>query len=437
MYKKTPTSKPGGVDTALQRFSDMIISRMEAMKDENWQKPWVSVSSQGRPQNISGREYNGGNAFFLMLQQMEEHHKLPVYMTFKQAHDLDCHVKKDMHAFPVIYWDFVVYDSKGNKVPKEEYNKMDQAERKDVKVLPFMRQYPVFNIDQTNFKEIHPDRYQQLEERFKPHVITDEKGMYSNPGIDAMLKDQSWVCPIKSVIGDSAFYSKANDFIQIPKKNQFNNPDPEKAFIGGMEYYSTLLHEMTHSTGHESRLNRLEAGRFGDPKYAKEELVAELTSSMVGNSLGFDAKVRDNSARYLNNWIGALREEPKFIVSLMSDVSKASEMIFQHINPELAITKEQGIGDSAKESQPAVPDGFKSPVVLKEPDGSFSLKASFNGVELPAKPISEGNADLFLHLRESPERNAFVGKLLSDTFKNEIKPEANNQDVSKGFKTAL
>lgn len=437
MYRKTATSKSGGVDAALQRFSDMIIGRMEAMKNENWQKPWVSVNSMGRPQNISGREYNGGNAFFLMLSQMEANYKLPVYMTFKQAHDLDCHVKKDMHAFPVIYWDFVVYDSDGNKVPKEEYNKMNKAERMEMKVHPFMRQFPVFIIEQTNFAEIHPDKYQQLVEKFKPVIMADEKGMYSNPDIDAMLKDQSWVCPIKSVEGDSAFYTPKDDYIQVPLKQQFNHNEPEKAYVGGMEYYSTLLHEMTHSTGHESRLNRLEAGRFGDPKYAKEELVAELTSSMVGSSLGFDAKVGDNSARYLNNWLRALREEPKFIVSLMADVSKASEMIFEHINPKLAITKEQGIGESAKESQPAVGDGFKSPVVLKESDGSFSLKASFNGIELPAKTISEGNADLFLNLKESPERNAFVDRLLSNTFRDEIKQENSLTEVSQGFKSRM
>ncbi len=94
-----------------------------------------------------------------------------------------------------------------------------------------------------------------------------------------------------------------------------------------MEYYSTMLHEMTHSTMTPERLNREMGGRFGDPKYAKEELVAELTAAMISHSMGFDSRITDNSAAYLDSWIGVLKQEPKFIVSVMADVNKASDLI--------------------------------------------------------------------------------------------------------------
>ena len=139
-----------------------------------------------------------------------------------------------------------------------------------------------------------------------------------------MIETQGWLCPIladKRV--DGAFYSLAKDIVVLPMKEQFNIGDtPEEIYRGGMEFYSTMLHEMSHSTMTPERLNREMGGRFGDPKYAKEELVAELTAAMICHSMGFDMKVTDNSAAYLDSWIGVLKQEPKFIVSVMADVNE-------------------------------------------------------------------------------------------------------------------
>ncbi len=107
---------------------------------------------------------------------------------------------------------------------------------------------------------------------------------------------------------DGAFYSPAQDIVVLPMKEQFNiGNTPEEIYRGGMEFYSTMLHEMSHSTMTPERLNREMGGRFGDPKYAKEELVAELTAAMISHSMGFDMKVTDNSAAYLDSWIGVLK----------------------------------------------------------------------------------------------------------------------------------
>lgn len=99
----------------------------------------------------------------------------------------------------------------------------------------------------------------------------------------------------------------------------------------GMEFYATLLHEMVHSTGTPERLNRNTGKRFGDNLYAKEELVAELGAARVGQELGFDKRILDNNAAYLDGWISSLKQEPKFILSLMGDVDKASRMILEKL----------------------------------------------------------------------------------------------------------
>lgn len=107
-------------------------------------------------------------------------------------------------------------------------------------------------------------------------------------------------------------------YIVIPKKGQFNS---------GENFYSTLLHEMAHSTGEPAYLNREKGRIFGDEKYAREELVAELTAATTGQAMGISTHIREENAMYLKNWLGALKEDPKFIYSILSDVGKASCMI--------------------------------------------------------------------------------------------------------------
>ena len=172
--------------------------------------------------------------------------------------------------------------------------------------------------------------------------------MYSNAAIDQMLASQSWVCPVEyTQQNPSALYNKTRDVIIVPRKDQFNISDtPEEIYKDGEEYYSSLIHEMAHSTGHESRLNRLSPdGKFGGDEYAKEELVAELTAAMVGSALGFDSRIRDNNTAYLKSWMSALKKEPKFLLSVMSDVNKASAMVIEHIDEERVKLGEKALLD--------------------------------------------------------------------------------------------
>lgn len=332
------TKEPSKVDAALQRFAEMLIKRMEEMQ-KDWHKGWIGGGSMfGLPQNISGRTYEGSNAFLLFLHTAENGYKAPVYMTYGQLYKEGAHVLKGEKAVPVFKWGFSIKDKDGKKVTEEEFHNMTDDEKKECKRRPFLKIYPEFNIDQTNMSEVNKEKYDAVVSQFrKTDVPTITDGMYVNKAIDRMMEKQEWVCKIQYDKEEKgAYYSPAKDIVVLPIKAQFriHPDDPEECFKDGQEYYGTALHEMAHSTGHPSRLDRLKPAAFGSPEYAKEELVAELTSAMVGNTLGFDRRISDNNVAYLQNWTSALRKEPKFIVTVMADVNKASRIIIENIDKQ-------------------------------------------------------------------------------------------------------
>ena len=357
------TKEPSKVDAALQRFAEMLIKRMEEMQ-KDWHKGWIGGGSMfGLPQNISGRTYEGSNAFLLFLHTAENGYKAPVYMTYGQLHKEGAHVLKGEKAVPVFKWGFSIKDKDGKKVTEEEFHNMTDDEKKECKRRPFLKIYPEFNIDQTNMSEVNKEKYDAVVSQFrKTDVPTITDGMYVNKAIDRMREKQEWVCKIQYDKEEKgAYYSPAKDIVVLPTKAQFriHPDDPEECFKDGQEYYGTALHEMAHSTGHPSRLDRLKPAAFGSPEYAKEELVAELTSAMVGNTLGFDRRISDNNVAYLQNWTSALRKEPKFIVSVMADVNKASRIIIENIDKQRIALGEKplvqgaldGVEEKAKNEQ--------------------------------------------------------------------------------------
>jgi len=254
---------------------------------------------------------------------------------------------------------------------------------------------------------VNKEKYDAIVDRFKGPQLRDTQGMYENRALDRMFERQEWICRVQNDrIVDGAYYSPARDMVIIPMKEQFNiGKNAEEIFKDGMEYYSSALHEMTHSTGTANRLNRDKGAKFGDAKYAKEELVAELTAAMVGNTLGFDKRILNNNAAYMDGWINALREEPKFIVSVMADVNKASKMILEKIDEQKIALGERPIlsanmskvdlqANIAKQEwqQPhdiALSAKFDSASIYKRMDGGYAVRATFEGQDLGMKPISK------------------------------------------------
>lgn len=324
------------------------------MKESKWKKGWTDgrTAQFGLPQNLVGRPYTGSNAFLCQIHTTMEHYRMPVYLTIKQIRDAGGMIKKGEHSIPIFKWDLRIKDKDGKKLSESDYRNMTKEEQAECTVRPYLKVYNEWNIDQTNLEEVNKEKYDAILKRFKSEPIKDEVGMYKNEAFDNLLKEQSWVCPIEyEKFNESAFYSPKRDQIVVPSKKQFNiSNTPEDVFKDGMEFYGTTIHEMAHSTGHESRLGRdgiVKIDQFGSDQYAKEELVAELTSALIGNAMGFDSRIRENNIAYLQNWIGSLKKDPKFLKSVMSDVNKSSKMVLEHIDEQRRKLGEKALLDGS------------------------------------------------------------------------------------------
>ena len=415
-----------GGQAALDRFTEMMIERMEQMKSSDWQKGWIGGAGYaGLPQNVGGRNYSGSNSFFLQLQTAAKGYELPVYLTFNQAHNLKAHVLRGEKAFPVVYWDMLVKDKDGKRISSDEYRAMGKEERKGLEAIPFVKSFPVYNVAQTNLSEVQPERMKKLMEKFKLPELRDTEGMYAHPALDRMIQTQGWLCPINAdKQEDGAYYSPSRDIVVLPMKAQFNiGNTPEDTYRGGMEFYSTMLHEMTHSTMTPERLNREMGGRFGDPKYAKEELVAELTAAMISHSMGFDSKITDNSAAYLDSWIGVLKKEPKFIVSIMADVNKASDLILDHVDRQRLALGEDPYLAKNNPLLPLDPNEevpFKNAAIVKTRSGDYAIRASYDGLELGLKKVTKNTARAYFQLTDMNDKNAFLNMTARKTYDPEL-----------------
>jgi len=282
-----------------------------------WQKPWMGV------QNIvSKKPYRGINALILGGSEFQS----PYWLTFKQAHDLGGNVKKGEHATPVIYYKlFEKRDDHGNLV----LGSNGRPTR-----IPFIRWSNAFNLDQT--EGIAPPA--QTEAVVQNHLHPLEKA--------AKIVEEAKVCPIYHT-GFAAVYSPGEDVIRMPAQKTFRTPE---------SYYQTLFHEMTHSTGHASRLDREGVTmpvKFGSERYSKEELIAELGASFLSNEAGILNQVQfDNSAAYLGSWIEKFQNDPKMIFTASSQAQRSTDFI-------LGLEQKESLGESH------FPAGL--PVPIQEP----------------------------------------------------------------------
>ena len=195
---------------------------------------------------------------------------------------------KGSKSFPVYYFLFYVYHKETRKkITFEEYKALSREQQQEYNVIPTYKYYSVFNLDQTNFSDVRPEEWEALREKFRG-------GQAEQPEIDAMLEAKSWFCPIREQQGDRAFYSPLADYIVVPLRSQF---------VDMQSFYETLLHEMGHSTGHPTRLNRDLAHPFGSEEYGKEELTAEFAAALAGMFFGIAEHIRTENAAYLKSWI--------------------------------------------------------------------------------------------------------------------------------------
>lgn len=275
-----------------QNAYEMVTNRIIEQLENGvipWQKPWSGTHS-GAYNRISNKPYS-------LLNQMILKHN-GEYATFKQWSDLGGKIRKGEKSEVVVFWKIQ---------PFEEENENGE---KVIKQIPLLRHYNVFHISQVD--GVEPKEQLKISDLEPIEEAEKIKTDYMNR---EHLK-------IFEKVTNKAFYTPTFDYIEVPCKEQYQNIE---------EFYSTLFHEMIHSTGHKSRLNRSDMQgivRHGSEKYSKEELTAELGSATLINMLGIETeKSFRNSSAYIQNWLQALKNDNKFIVSASSKAEKAVKYI--------------------------------------------------------------------------------------------------------------
>ena len=305
---------------ALEKYAELMIEKIKEVSESDWRTPWFSPQFKGLPQNFTGREYNCLNRTMLYFLCDYKNYQTPVFLTFNQAQKENIQIKYQSTSFPISYYDLNIKNiSTGERVTKEFYHHLPQAEQTKYKVIPFLKYFNVFNLDQTNFAEKYPDRWETLKKQFSINGIINDG--YRNELIDKTIENQTWICPIELKEQNQAFYLPATDSITLPTMHQFTD---------GKEFYYTALHEMAHSTGHPERLAR-KLGYSGTLQYAHEELIAELSAAVAGRDLGFAVLPRKENAQYLKSWLTAITDDPKYLFGILQDVNKSVTMIEEGI----------------------------------------------------------------------------------------------------------
>jgi len=406
-----PYAKEGqsAEDKALDLFADMMIERIQSLSGKDgWKKPWFTEGALQWPKNLNGREYNGMNAFMLLLHCEKEGYKIPRFCTFDRIQLFNKAGKKDEeqkprvsvlkgeHSFPVMLTTFTVVNKETKEHIKwEDYKQLSQEEREKYNVYPKLQTYHVFNVAQTNLKEVRPEFWEKLEQEYSmPKVEKDEQ--FAFEPMDRMIADNRWICPIKPMFGDSAYFSISKNEIVMPEKRQFKD---------GESFYSNLFHEMGHSTGAEGQLDRIKPATFGSAEYAREELVAELTAALTAQRYGMTKHLKGDSAAYLKSWLDSLKESPQFIKTTLLDVKKATSMLTQHIDKiameidqEKKAEQKENVGNEEKMegSKDAGQVYYASVAYLQSTDDTSELdklkdRGDYDGLLKLAKDYYDGN----------------------------------------------
>lgn len=270
----------------------MVADRLIAQLDNGiipWQKPWTGTTT-GAYSYQTGKPYSLLNQFLLG--------KDGAWLTFKQIKDNGGKIRKGEKSSQVVFWKWL------------EVEATDKDGEPTKKKIPFLNYYNVWHIDQTEGIQ------NKWETKERPQTAD------SNHNADRIISDYLKKSGVKfrNIKGNKAYYTPATDTVTVPLMDQFANTS---------EYYSTIFHELTHSTGHKSRLDRLtKTAAFGSDDYGKEELVAEMGAAGLVHISGLETeKSFKNSTAYIQNWRNAIKADNKMVVYAASRAEKAIDLI--------------------------------------------------------------------------------------------------------------
>ena len=296
-----PRRRNGARKPGADLYTDVtakIVRELEAGRIP-WAQPWAvrgeaATIAAGLPKNATtGRTYSGINILLLWGAAIENGFSGQTWLTFKQAKALGGSVRCGERGSMVVYAD--------KFIPKDEQVRVEK-EGGDAAFVPFLKRYTVFNAAQC--EGLPEELTQCAAPRPECETIPRAENLIAATGADFRIG------------GDRAFYVPSQDFIRVP---------PQPAFFEQINYYRTCFHELGHWTGHASRLGREFNGRYGSHAYAREELVAELSSAFVCASLSITPTVRH--ADYLGAWLEVLKEDNRAIFNAASLASKAADFI--------------------------------------------------------------------------------------------------------------
>jgi antirestriction protein ArdC len=285
-----------------QKVTDIIIEHLEAGTTP-WQKPWTGnhMNAFTMPKNIvSGKDYNGINVLLLWCASFQQEYASNEWASFRQWNQQKESIRKGEKGTMVVYYDFV---------EKEDDNG-------EIKKVPFMKSYVVFNRCQLA-------SYEPVKETVIP----------SKPLAERLEHVENFVSNTKAVIrhkGRKACFVPSKDEIHMPKIEAFVDTDYSTATEG---YYSTLMHELMHWSGHPHRLDRSFGKRFGDYTYAAEELVAELGAAFLCAELEITREPRKDHANYIAGWLTALKNNKYLVTTAANTASKAVDYLW-HLQPQ-------------------------------------------------------------------------------------------------------
>ena len=261
-----------------------------------WRKPWKQSTLDGAPINlVSKKPYRGINVFLLACEGYDN----PYWLTFKQAKQAGGHVNKGERSTMVVFWNWL--DKKTDKLDSQGQPVVDR--------IPFLRHYNLFNVEQCD-----------LPEGLVP-ALSDQPTMEPIEACEAIVQAMPDKPAINHNGGNRAYYRQGTDSVHLPNRARFNNQE---------EYYSTLFHELTHSTGHSSRLDRktlTEYDGFGGENYSIEELVAEMGAAFLCGTAGIETQTIDNSSAYIAHWLRALKNDKRMVVTAAARAQKAADYI--------------------------------------------------------------------------------------------------------------
>jgi len=278
-----PTVSPRPHATVYEIITSQILAELEK-GEVPWRKPWCTLP----PANlITKKPYRGINVFLLAVRGYGS----PYWLTFNQARQLGGNVRKGEHGAKIVFWKSFTHET--------ETDDGEMEERKSA----VLRYYTIFNLEQTEgLKAL-------LTPPFAAPIESAESLVKGMPNPPAFEQDAQ------------AAYISSRDVVTMPSRSAFHSQ---------AEYYSTLFHELTHSTGHAKRLAREgfdNPQKFGSESYSREELIAEMGSAMLCGVAGLAQSTLDNSAAYLRGWINKLRGDSRLVISAASAAQKAADYI--------------------------------------------------------------------------------------------------------------